>query len=41
VSDGEFLVPLTDWGEFVQADDDRDIFYASPDELPLIDIHLL
>jgi hypothetical protein len=33
--------PLTDWGELVQADDDRAIFQASPDELPVIDIHSL
>ena len=33
--------PPTDWGEFVQADDDRAIFQASPYELPVIDIHLL
>ena len=30
-----------DWGEFVQAHDDRAIFQASPDELPVIDIHSL
>jgi len=29
------------WGELVQADDDRAIFQASPDELPVIDIHSL
>jgi hypothetical protein len=33
--------PLTDWGELVQVDDDRAIFQASPDELPVIDIHSL
>jgi hypothetical protein len=33
--------PPTDWGELVQADDDRAIFQASPDELPDIDIHSL
>ena len=36
-------VPLTglsfDWGELVQAHDDRDVFQAAPDELPVIDIH--
>jgi hypothetical protein len=31
----------TDWGELVQIDDDRDVFQASPDELPVIDIHSL
>jgi hypothetical protein len=29
------------WGEFVQIYDDRDVFQASPDELPAIDIHSL
>ena len=33
--------PPTDWGELVQAHDDRAIFQASPDELPAIDIHRL
>ena len=33
--------PPADWGEFVQAHDDRDVFQASPDELPAIDIHSL
>jgi hypothetical protein len=33
--------PPTDWGELVQADDDRAIFQASPDDLPAIDIHVL
>ena len=33
--------PPTDWGELVQAHDDRDVFQASPDELPVIDIHSL
>ncbi|MEI7781522.1 MAG: hypothetical protein WCJ18_06305 [Planctomycetota bacterium] len=32
--------PPTDWGELVQAHDERDVFQASPDELPVIDIHL-
>ena len=31
--------PPTDWGELVQSHDDRDVFQASPDELPAIDIH--
>ena len=26
----------TDWGELVQAHDDRNVFQASPDELPTI-----
>ena len=33
--------PPTDWGELVQAHDDRDVFQASSDELPVIDIHSL
>jgi len=33
--------PPTDWGELVQVHDDRAIFQASPDELPVIDIHSL
>jgi len=33
--------PPTDWGELVQAHDNRDVFQASPDELPAIDIHSL
>ena len=33
--------PPTDWGELVQAQNDRDVFQASPDELPAIDIHSL
>jgi hypothetical protein len=33
--------PPTDWGELVQAHDDRGIFQTSPDELPAIDIHSL
>jgi hypothetical protein len=33
--------PPTDWGELVQIHDDRDVFQASPDELPAIDIHRL
>ncbi|MBL6830035.1 MAG: hypothetical protein ISQ70_01315 [Pirellulales bacterium] len=31
--------PPTDWGELVQAHDDRDFLQAAPDELPAIDIH--
>jgi hypothetical protein len=33
--------PPTNWGELVQVHDDRAIFQASPDELPVIDIHSL
>ena len=33
--------PPTDWGELVQVHDDRDVFQASPDELPAVDIHSL
>ena len=33
--------PPTGWGELVQIHDDRDVFQASPDELPVIDIHSL
>ena len=33
--------PATDWGELVQIHDDRNVFQASPDELPAIDIHKL
>jgi hypothetical protein len=38
--------PPTDWGELVQADDDRahddrEAVQVSPDELPVIDIHSL
>jgi hypothetical protein len=35
------LSAATDWGELVQVHDDRDIFQASPQELPAIDIHSL
>jgi len=35
------LGPPTDWGELVQVHDDRVIFQASPDELPVIDIRSL
>ncbi len=38
---GLVVSPPTDWGELVQAHDDRAIFQASPDELPVIDIHSL
>ena len=31
--------PPTDWGEFVQAHDDRDVFQGRIDELPDINIH--
>ena len=34
-------LPPTDWGELIQAHDDRNVFQASPDELPAIDIHSL
>jgi hypothetical protein len=33
--------PPTDWGDLVQVDDDRDVFQASPNELPAIGIHSL
>ncbi len=33
--------PPTDWYELVQAQDDRDVFQASSDELPAIGIHSL
>ena len=33
--------PPTDWGELVQVHDERDVFEASPDELPVIAIHRL
>ncbi|MCE2725192.1 MAG: transposase [Planctomycetaceae bacterium] len=33
--------PPTDWGELVQADDDREAVQVSPDELSVIDIHSL
>jgi hypothetical protein len=33
--------PPTDWGDLVQTHDDRAIFQAPPDELPVIDIHTL
>ena len=33
--------PPTEWTELAQGHDDRDVMQASPDELPVIDIHLL
>lgn len=36
-----FCGPPTDWGELVHADDDRDVFQASPDALPANAIHSL
>jgi len=33
--------PPTDWGELVQANDERNVFRASPDGLPDIDIRSL
>jgi len=33
--------PPTDWGELVQADEDREAVQGSPHELPVIDIHSL
>jgi hypothetical protein len=33
--------PPTDWVQLVQVHDDRSVFQASPDELPVIDIHSL
>jgi hypothetical protein len=33
--------PPTDWGELVQVHDHRNVCQASPDELPVIDIHPL
>jgi hypothetical protein len=33
--------PPTEWGELVQADDDRDVFQLAPDEMPAIDIRSL
>ena len=32
-------VPPTEWAELIEAHDDRNVFQASPDELPTIDIH--
>jgi hypothetical protein len=31
--------PPTNWADLAHVHDDRDIFQASPDELPAIDIH--
>ena len=33
--------PPADWAELAQASDDRNVFQASPDELPAIDINSL
>lgn len=33
--------PPADWEELVQVHDNRDVFQASPDDLPTIDIHSL
>jgi hypothetical protein len=33
--------PPTDWGELAQAHDDRDVFQALPEDLPVIDIRSL
>jgi hypothetical protein len=33
--------PPTDWGELVQAHDDREAVQVSADDLPVIDIHSL
>ena len=33
--------PPADWGELIQAHDDREAVQVSPDELPVIDIHCL
>jgi len=33
--------PPTEWTELVQGHDDRDVMQASPDELPVINIHSL
>ena len=33
--------PPTDWGELIQAHDNREAVQVSPDELPVIDIHSL
>jgi hypothetical protein len=33
--------PPTDWGELMQVHDDRDVFQASPNELPAIVIRSL
>ena len=38
---GKAWGPPTDWVELVQVHDDRAIFQASPDALPVIDIHSL
>ena len=33
--------PPTDWAELVHVQDDRDVFQASPEDLPVIDIRSL
>ena len=33
--------PPTGWAEILQVHDDRDAMQTSPDDLPVIDIHLL
>jgi len=33
--------PPTDWGDLVRVHDDCGLFQASPDQLPVIDIHVL
>jgi len=33
--------PPTDWAELVHVYDDRNVFQAAPDALPVIDIHSL
>ena len=47
-TDGGLVAPLspargppTEWAELVQAHDERDAMQASPDDLPVIDIHSL
>jgi len=32
---------VTDWAELVHVQDDRDVFQASPEDLPVIDIRSL
>ena len=31
--------PLVDWDDLVQADNERSLHQATPDDLPMIDIH--
>jgi hypothetical protein len=33
--------PATDWGELVQAHDERDAIQSSPADVPVIDVHSL